>query len=139
MDNQNENLVTLDVAEQEINKWLDHKRIREKKREAQKDNIETLVAAVADGDLVYDEESHQLVQTLLCDYGNEVPFRELRYDARLNMGKVRKNLKGVKITDDSLGYIMAYISTLTNKPKAMIDALDSDDYKIGQAIAGFFI
>ena len=138
MDNA-ENPVTLDVAEMEIDKWLDFKKVRAKKREDQKDAIETLVYAVAEGDLILKEETHELVQNLIHDYGDEVRFDKLTFAPRLNMGKVRRNLKGVKISDDSLGYIMAYVATLTSQPKAMIDALDSDDYKIGQAIAGFFI
>jgi len=136
---ENETPVTLELAEMEIDKWLDHKKVRPKKRESQKDNIETLVHAVMDGDLVLDESTFQLKQKLIQDYGADVPFKELVYEPRLQMGKVRRSLKGVKVTEDSLGYIMSYVATLSNKPKAMIEALDSDDYKIGQAIAGFFI
>lgn len=128
--------VTQDVAESAIEKWLDHKKIKAKKRESQKDAIETLVDAVMEGDLILDDETFQLKQTLSHPCGS---IHELVFEPRLAMGKVRSKLKGIKITEDTTGYLMGYVATLTNQPYAVIEKLDSEDYKIGQAIAGFFI
>ena len=131
--------VSEEMAQKTINAWLDAKRVRERKREQQKDNIETLVDAVADGDLSHDPESNELTLVLLQPVGIEKKVEKLIFKPRINMGLIRQGLKGIKVTEDSMGYIMAYIATLTNQPKNVINALDSDDYKIASAIAGFFL
>jgi hypothetical protein len=130
------NAVTQEVAEKDVESWLDHKKIKTKKRESQKDAIETLVESMMEGDLVLDPDTFQFKQKLNFPAGS---INELVFEPRMAMGKVRKKLKGVKITEDTTGYIMGYVATLTNQPYAVIESIDADDYKIGQAIAGFFL
>ena len=132
----NDELITQEIAERDVESWLDHKKIKGKKRESQKDAIETLIESVMEGDLVLDPDTFKFTQTLLHPMGE---INELVFEPRLAMGKIRKKLKGIKITEDTTGYIMGYVATLTNQPYNVIDGIDADDYKIGQAIAGFFI
>jgi len=129
--------VARDVAAQEIENWLDHKKVNERKREAYRDSIDTLVDAVSDGVLTVDAE-HNLVQSLKFPTEGEVPVNALRFKPRLKMSTIHLHLQGVK-TADADGRILAYIAALTGTPKEVVRSLDTEDYSIGQAIAIFFL
>ena len=130
-------VVAREVAAQEIEKWLDYKKINDRKREQYKDSIDALIDAVSDGVLTVDED-HNLVQSLKFPIGNEVTTSKLEYKPRLKVASVHSALQGVK-TADADGRICAYIAALTSQPKGVITALDTEDYSIGQAIAIFFL
>lgn len=129
--------VSRDVAKKEVDKWLDYKRVSDKKRETYEDNIETLTDAIAAGDLILDE-NHSLIQKLVFPIKSEQPVNELEYKARLKVSTVHTHLNGVKSTDAD-GRICAYVAALTSKPKDVIKGLDTEDYSIAQAIAVFFL
>ncbi len=129
--------VSLDVAEEEINKWLDCKRVNAKKRESYEDYIETLINAIADGFLTLSEDN-ALVQKLRFPLENESPLSELSYKPRLKVSTIHTHLNGVK-SSDADGRICAYVAALTSKPKDVIKGLDTEDYSIAQAIAAFFL
>ncbi len=129
--------VSADVATKEIDKWLDYKHIKEKKRESFKEQIEALIDAVADGNLILNEK-HELVQTLTFPLDGDLPLKELNYKPRLKVSTIHQHLNGVKSTDAD-GRICAYVAALTSKPKDVIKGLDTEDYSIAQAIAIFFL
>lgn len=129
--------VSADVAKKDIDKWLDYKRVKETKRESYKEQIESLVDSVADGDLVLSEE-HELVQTLRFPLDGELALTELKYKPRLKVSTIHTHLNGVKSTDAD-GRICAYVAALTSKPKAVIKGLDTEDYSIAQSVAVFFL
>lgn len=129
--------ISPEVAQQEIEKWLDHKRVSEKRRESLSDQIEILVNAVVEGELVLDEK-FTLKQKLRFPIENEITTTALEYKPRLKIGEVHNRLQGIK-PGDADGRITAYISALTGKPKEVIKNLEVDDYGIGQSIAIFFI
>lgn len=131
------NKVAREVAEKEINQWLDYKNIKEGKREAFKDSIGRLVEAVMDGCLTLREDK-VLVQSLGFPTEGEAPVSELEYKPRIRVGAVQNHLKGVK-ADDADGRLVAYVAALTSKPKEVIKALDTEDFNISQAIAIFFL
>jgi len=129
--------VAKDVAAKEIERWLDAKKVNERKREAYADSIETLTDAVSDGVLTVDGE-HNLVQLLKFPTEGEVPVTSLKYKPRLKVATIHLHLQGVK-TSDADGRILAYIAALTGTPKEIVRSLDTEDYSIGQAIAIFFL
>ena len=129
--------VSPDVAQKEITKWLDHKRISEKKRETYEDQIETLTDAIADGFLSVNDK-HELVHKLIFPLEGDLPLSELIYTPRLKVSTVQTHLNGVK-TSDADGRVCAYIAALSSKPKAVIKGLDTEDYSISQAVAVFFL
>ena len=130
-------VVNIDSATAEIDKWLDHKRINEKKREDQKSTIDSLIDAVRFGMLTVDEDFN-LVQKLYFPIGNNQEVEELKYKPRIGVGTVHRHLKGLK-ADDADGRLAAYVAALTNSTKAQIAALDTEDYGVGQSIAIFFL
>lgn len=128
----------LDKAMEEVEQWLDSKRVREKKRDLYAENIEELAEAISAGDLRTDDQG-RFVQKLAFPIGEgEKQFTELTYKTRVPVGKFHVHLKGVK-ADDVDGRIMAYVAGLTDAGKGIISQMDGVDYEISKAIAVFFL
>jgi hypothetical protein len=124
-----------DQAEQEVNEWLDFKRVNAAKRESSKDDIKNIVDAVEAGHLVLNSEDRTFKYTLLFPIGE---VKEFTIQPRVNAGKVQAAMFGVK-TDDLYGMFSAYISALTTVQKEVLKKLDSEDYNLLRRIAGFFM
>jgi len=126
-----------DIATEEMQMWLDHKRMSEAKREELKDNQETLIAEMAEGWLRLDQDTMELKQKLRFPLGESEDIKELHYRPRIKMGDLRPYLKNVGIQDiDERLY--AYAACLSGKTKGVIRGMDPEDYRVAQAIAAFF-
>jgi hypothetical protein len=130
--------VSLEIAKQEIESWLEYKKISEKKREANRDTIENLVDAISEGYLVLESETKELVHTLKFPTEGDQPIKELKYAPRLNGNKLNPYMVGVK-TSDTDERVRGYIAALTSTSRGLVRALDSEDLSIAQSIAIFFI
>lgn len=133
-------VMTYEQAREEVNSWLDYKKVKDKKREAYKDAVETLVDGVKDGTLVIAEDM-KINQTLAFpveDNAGKVVFDKLEYKARLSVGEIAERTKGVKATDTD-GRIMAHVSALTGKAIGLLNKMDTEDNSIAQSIAVFFV
>lgn len=130
--------VAHEVAERDILKWLDTKKVFTGVREKHKDTIEFLTEAIEDGALVYNEEDNSFTHNLLFPTSGEKPLTELKYKSRINDNMLRPYLKGVA-NDDGDGRVTATICALTEQPRGIINALDSLDKKICMSIVIFFI
>lgn len=133
-------IVTREIAVAEVTKWLDAKKVNDKKREAFKDSIETIADAICDGSLSLGEGNvliHKLKFPVETTDG-KVAFDSLEYKPRLKMETIHTHLQNVK-SNDADGRVCAYIAALASKPKDLIKKLDTEDYSIGQAIAIFFL
>lgn len=128
--------VSKEIALNEVNNWLDFKKVSEKKREGYKENIETLADFISDGVLSLQE--NVFTQQLNFAVGDGGTITKLEYKPRLNMKVVNEQLQGVKATDAD-GRIVAYIAALTGQPKNIVKLLDTEDYAVAQAIALFFV
>jgi hypothetical protein len=126
--------VDIKTAEQDINRWLDFKGVKEAKREKLKDAIGLLIDGVCDGCLVVDDK-HFLVQKLIRPFDGEQPIKEFRYKPFLIVGEVK--IKS-NINEDFFAYSCAYIAALTGLPTAVIKKLDVDDFVLAKAIVEFF-
>lgn len=131
-------VVSREIAQQEIDKWLDFKKVSPKKRETNKDSIEALVDAIIEGTLVLKDETKVLVHTLRFPTEGEDPIKVLEYKPRLKMDAVHAHLNSVK-SSDADGRVAAYIAALTTKSKTVVKAMDTEDYSIAQSIAIFFL
>jgi hypothetical protein len=130
--------ITRELAVEEINSWLDAKKIFESRRENFKDAIETLVEAMQNGVLTL-EQGGQFRHTLLFPIqGEGISMTELTYKARLNRKMVNPHLKGVK-PGDSEGRMLAHLQALTDAPKNILSVLDHEDERIADSILIFFI
>ena len=127
-------VMTYEQAEKEVNGWLDEKGVRPRKRKDSEDSIETLIEAVQDGDIYFDEDGN-LIQKLSQKVGDQ---EELTYQSRITLKEVRVRLKNIK-TNDIDGRVMAYIAAATKQPLGIIDEMSTNDYSLSQAVAVFFM
>lgn len=133
--------VSKETAEADINAWLEYK--KEDDRERFKDSIETLVKAIMTGHLIIQtkdpaaKDYMHMVQTLKIPSDSADAIKKLTYKPRLSVAQTRVVLKGVK-TDDLVAFGIAYGQALTGENSQIIANLDTADFRITQAIAGFF-
>ena len=75
-------VVSKDVAQADVESWLSFKKLTDQRREDKKENIDALINAVCDGNLVIDEDCN-LIQKLMSPFGDEMKIAELKYKPRL--------------------------------------------------------
>lgn len=129
--------VLREVAEQEVQSWLDYKKVSDSRREEKAEQIKALVNAIADGQVILNED-YTLTQVLLSEVGVEVKIKELTFKARLSGAQIQTYLQGVKPTDID-GRLYGYIAALTGQPKEVVRNLDTEDLTVAQNIAFFFL
>lgn len=130
-------LITEEIAEKTVNKWLDHKRVKETKREGLEAQIGSMVEAVMCGDLVLDEKTCVFTVNLAFGVGENEAITSLKISPRMPVKKVKGYLKGVKAGDGD-GRVAAYVGAMTNQVSGVIGEIDTEDYGLLSAIAVFF-
>ncbi len=130
-------VITKEQSESEVSKWLDYKKVSEKRKESYKEHIDNLAEAISEGSLELDDKM-RFKHKLKFPLEGEMPVADLEYSPRIMVKEVHNRLRSVK-SDDPDGRICAYVSALTKKPMEIIRNLDSEDYKICESIAIFFI
>jgi hypothetical protein len=124
-------------ATKEINDWLDVVGVRPTRREICKGQIDTLVEAMQYGDISI---SNGVIKQTLVNPVTELDLTTLEYKNRLSIGDKQKVATGSKIdATDFTGQTIATIAALTGKGYSHISKLSMPDYKIGEAIAIFFM
>jgi DNA recombination-dependent growth factor C len=137
MSGENTNLLNLEQASEEIEKWLDSKKILQQRRKDLEAQIELLTSAIMAGSLVLGE-GNEFKQILSFSFGKDVTISELTYKHRMQMATIHLHMKDVKSTDAD-GRLLAHVAALTGKNKEIINKMDSSDYAIASAIAMFFL
>ena len=129
--------VSREIAEADVQRWLEAKRIRQTKRESLKEYIESLVLEVMDGFITIDENCN-LTQKLRFPIGLNENVKELNFETRLKVLDVNPFLQKVAQGDND-GRVLAYILAATKQPLGFIQALDTEDLGVSQSIAVFFL
>tara|TARA_R110001606_G_scaffold380908_2_gene541724 strand:+ start:3723 stop:4136 length:414 start_codon:yes stop_codon:yes gene_type:complete len=137
MGNEEEFVVDLTTATAEVNAWLDHKKVKTKKRKSYEEQIDNLIEAICTGQLSMNDETFEFTQTLQFPIGKD-NRDTLVYKPRVSVGAFYVHLKGVK-ADDVDGRIFAYVAGLTGNLVAVITKVDPEDYDICKDIAVFFL
>lgn len=133
-------VVPVQKAEEEVSAWLDSKKIKPKEREKNEAFINTLVEAVTYGILTIDDDTKVITQNLefpLSNTDKVVTLSSLRYNPRADTGSLHgktANIKGI-----GMAVYVAYASALTGELVATLNKLDSEDFKVLQAITAFFL
>lgn len=127
--------VSREVAEKDVQRWLDHKRVKELKREKNKDAIESMIECVMDGTLVIDDEC-VITHNLLFPLGNDENIKELKYSPRLTVGRIGEYTKNAKTNDER---VRGYISALSGMSNGLISNMETEDYSVvGNVVIFFF-
>ena len=129
--------VSEEVARQEVEKWLDFKKVTAKKREAFADGIQSLADYICEGLLELDEDC-VFKQKLLFPLGNSRQITELSYQPRVQIKDLSLQNKGVSATDQK-ARVSSIVSALTGVAKGITNTMDSEDADVAQAIALFFV
>jgi len=133
-------VVNKETALKEVHEWLDYLKVSESSRESEEKQkqIEALADFISDGQLVINPDTKEITQTLLFPIGKEEVTETVKYKSRLNVGAVQRAMSGVK-TNDLHGMIIAYGSAATGLSKTVIQAMDTQDYRVLQGIVVFFM
>ena len=135
-------VIPRDVAEEEVQKWLDYKRIsinEDDEEDVAKEK--SLVKYFMDGSLCLNHDNFTITQKLkfpLSDEDGEVALAEIVYQPRLNRSHLNAKMKGVKASDVD-GRLVGYTAALSGQPKGMLGKLDTEDNKVAQSVVMFFL
>ena len=126
--------VPMDIAQAEVEAWLDYKAIYPSKRDENRNAIDTVVNAVMYGDAVIGDDKSISV-TLKFPVGDTTV---LTLKPRLTVGEVAAVTKNVK-PNDIEGRMTAYISALTGVLTATLSKMDTVDSSLLQSVTVFFL
>lgn len=129
--------LSADVASQEIEKWLDQKRISPAKRILYVHCVHRMVSAMCEGRLVLREDM-VLEQTLLFPVGDKQEVKKFEFKPRVTVGELADALRGVEI-NDSIGRACAAVAAVTGQLKGIVAKMDPEDYSLSDSIIVFFI
>lgn len=130
--------ISKEIAQKEVNKWLDFKKVSNKKREDNADNIEKIVEGLMDGNLVLDTDTFVFEHTLCFPIGEEIKISKLQYQPRVPVKKFQEQMLGLK-GEDGYGRVFAFIAGLSGQSKGVISNMESEDYLLASQIAVFFM
>ena len=128
------NAVSHEVAEKEVNKWLDFRRVRKKKREENESSIKDMIEAFEEGILSLDEKTNVIKQALIFETAGKKVFS---FKPTMTVGEGQRRLKGIKAGEHQL-MLSAYVAELTGEASEIIRQMNTEDYGISRTIAGFF-
>lgn len=127
--------VSMDIAKNDVEKWLTFKKVNDKKREAFKVNIDAIAESISEGILILNED-FSFTHKLLFPIGEEAKVSELKYKARLSVNELQNALSGKSGMD---ARILATAAALSNQPKKVVESMDTEDYNVAGSIAVFFV
>lgn len=134
------NVVSEEIAKKEVEKWMDFKNLKQRKRDERESEIETIVESICDGDLTLDKEFNfvQKLRNPVKDVEGKVILSEFKFKPRLLLEEVEPFLMNVKSTN-MIGMLAAYTSALTGVGAGLTKKIDTDENKTTQAVVMFFL
>lgn len=132
--------ITREIAKKDFEGWLNHKKIKERKRQVNEDQEETIIDSIMAGSLRVEKDFnlHFNLDFPLENDKKEVTVREFVFKPRIKVFELNAKLKGVKASDGD-GRVVAYISAITGQNSGIIKKLDTEDYNICQSIVMYFL
>jgi hypothetical protein len=130
-------LVGKEIAEKEINSWLDFKKVDQEKRVNLEKVIERMIALVQDGTFIIKPETFVIEHALKFPIGQNPPIKTLSYKPRIPVSALQDHLSGVN-QKDGIAVTLAYIAALTDTAKGILKNLDNEDYRNADMVAVFF-
>lgn len=130
--------VSLEVARQDIERWLAHRRIPKIQLEKDQDTIDQLVSYVQEGILVIKDDcsvTQKLQWEILRESDTIVEFS---YKPRVMSWELSQNLKNVKLQDLE-GRYNAFAAALSGREPNTFTRMDSVDRTVMHVIVGFYM
>ncbi len=127
-------LVSEKIAKEEVEAWLDAKKVRQSQRKNFEKAIIELEDCISEGLIVRVADSNELKVEL--QFPTEA-LKSLTLAPRLKASERAKFMKGTEATDQD-GRILKMISALSGENSALIGQLDVEDVAVLTSIAIFF-
>lgn len=128
-------LVTKEVAESEVNKWLDFKRVKNYKREDLKKVIKVLQELVSEGDLIVNSDGTLTYNLAFENAG----VKSVTIQPRINMIEFNERIARIApVEQNDMEITSVILSIITGEMNAVFKTLDTVDYEILKAISLFF-
>ncbi len=141
-------VMSQEVAEQELERWFDFRRVKERIRNNPDEGVgydvtrQALIDGFMYGQLEFIQESGILKQKLFWPVENEdgeVVLKELLWKPRIREKDLANPMKNVKQSDTN-GRMKAYISAYTGENKGVLGMMDlADDYGLATSINTYFL
>lgn len=131
-------LVAPELAVQEVNRWLDYKRVKPTKRMVNAEYIQELVQGICYGDVTINANNH-IIHKLnfpILDKGGAILFDKLEYVPNLTAQKVNECVSAAG--NSQISMTIAYGAALSGKAVAIIGLLDTTDLAILASVGVFF-
>ncbi len=125
-------VLSLELAQAEVEKWMNKKKVRQSVRESNKDNIEILVEGFVDGFLSLNDETNEITQKLI--HPTEA-LKTLTFKPRLTASEKGRYLSKA---NDVNSQIVALLAALSGQNSALIGGLDTDDIAVSRSLTSFF-
>lgn len=131
--------VSEEQAREDFKKWLDSKKISNKKRASNIEAEDIIVEAIQEGMMVVTDENKIILSLLFPIESGNTSIPSLSFKSRLTVGQKHQAAKGIK-PDDGEGRLLTYIAALSDSPAGVIRSMESgDDYERASAIAVYFL
>ncbi len=128
------NTVDQETARQDVEKWLDIRRVTEKQRANIGEAITGLVELFMEGRLSLNADGEMVQRLLFPEAVNGI--EALTYKSRLRVDEIEQCRALSK--KNEYEYQRQAIAKLTNVAPAEIRGMDSVDWAVAQAVFGFF-
>lgn len=124
--------LSIELAEAEVNKWIEARKTRDSVIEANKDNITALIDGFKDGLLSLNEDN-TITQTLLHPIEG---LKTIKYKDRLSGFEKQKHTS--RAGSDVHSQIIALLAALSCENSALLNKLDTDDIGVIRSLTSFF-
>jgi hypothetical protein len=131
-------VMPLEQAVNEINGWLDYKRIDQSDRKKYAEAIDKLAENVAYGDLSIAEDKTMTFKLAFPIEVASVPVEAITIKGRLTAKEVKDKTLKVKAGDGD-GRLLAYLEAATGQQEQVLEKLDTKDFNVLNNIALFFM
>jgi len=131
-------LVSREVAEKEVNAWLEYKKVPDAYIKGSQMYINGMIIAVQEGSFTIDPDTKEITHKLKWPIGTgDFTITSLTYKPRLGVSVIQQNIVGIPMTDLT-GRTLGIIAALCGKPRTEIAPMDSEDYRSASGVAAFF-
>ena len=123
-------------AEEEVNSWLDFKRVRLSKREENEQHVSGMIECVEEGIFIINDDQSITFKVLFPDCLGDT--EELIFKPRITDDEISRHLKKMDRKDANI-YILARKAALTGVNTSILKKMDTEDSSISDHITAFFI
>jgi len=127
-------------AEEQIEKWIDFKRVKKSIRKRNEEQEKILIEAIEYGDLNIEDDmslTYTLLEPVKTKEG-DIMLDKLTFMPRIRKEQLNRKYSGIKTTDAD-GRLLATIAALTEKNTGLIGKLYTEDISVCESIAVYFL